>query len=106
MKRIIFLLISFSLTIAASAQTDPTPQETARNFMRSGDWDNAILVSRQALQMEPGSRDLQKDLAMSYLYKRDFANALETVKPMMDRDDADVVTYQIGGNVYKALEMV
>jgi len=47
--------------------------------------------------------DLTKDLVLAYTYKRDFAKALETVKPMLDRDDADVQTYQIAGNVYKAL---
>ncbi len=74
--------------------------------MRSGDWDNAILVLNRALQGDPKNLDLQKDLAMAFYYKRDYTRALETVKPMLDRDDADVVVYQIGGNVYKALEEV
>ena len=71
--------------------------------MRTGDWDNAILVLNKALQQDKNNLELQKDLALSYLYKRDFIRALETVKPMMEREDADVQTYQIGGNVYKAL---
>jgi tetratricopeptide (TPR) repeat protein len=81
-------------------------QETARSFMRQGDFDNAILVLNRALQQEPSSLDLQKDLTMAYYYKRDFVKALELVKPMLERDDADVVTYQIAGNVFKALEEV
>jgi tetratricopeptide (TPR) repeat protein len=91
---------------SSSAQPDQTARETARAFMRTGDWNNAILVLNNALQKEPNSLDLQKDLALSYLYKRDFSKALEVVSPMLERDDADVVTYQIGGNVYKALEMI
>ena len=102
----IFPLLSFSIATSVFAQSEPTPQETARSFMRTGDFDNAILVLKKALQQNPNSLDLQKDLAMSYLYKRDFASAMNVVKPMLERDDADVVTYQIGGNVYKALEMV
>jgi tetratricopeptide (TPR) repeat protein len=49
---------------------------------------------------------MQKDLVMSYYYKRDYEKALEGVKVLMDREDADVVSYQIAGNVYKALEEV
>ncbi|HLG38820.1 MAG TPA: hypothetical protein VI461_04090, partial [Chitinophagaceae bacterium] len=32
--------------------------------------------------------------------------ALEGVKSLLDRDDADEVTYQMAGNIYKALEQV
>src|SRR5438309_7448278 len=104
MKKILLALFTVSaLTVFAQ---DQSPQETARNYMRTGDWDNAILVLKSALQKDQANIDLQKDLALSYLYKRDYIKALETVKPMLDREDVDVVTYQIGGNVYKALEMV
>lgn len=105
MKKYLLLLFSFSLFASAFAQEQST-QETARGFMRSGDWDNAILVLNRALQLDPQNLDLQKDLAMSYYYKRDYAKALDRVKPMLDRSDADEVVYQIGGNVYKALEEV
>ncbi|MGB5030049.1 MAG: hypothetical protein WBO38_16225, partial [Chitinophagaceae bacterium] len=50
--------------------------------------------------------DLQKDLVMSYYLKRDYAKAMEGAKGLIDRDDADVISYQIAGNVYKALEEV
>jgi tetratricopeptide (TPR) repeat protein len=43
---------------------------------------------------------------MSYYLKRDFQKALKGVEALMDRDDADAVSYQIAGNVYKALEQV
>src|SRR4030095_13362953 len=49
---------------------------------------------------------LQKDLVMSYYLKRDYVRALEGVEKLVERDDADIVTYQIAGNVYKALEEV
>jgi len=106
MKRLFSFVLSLSVAAGAWAQPAQSPQETARAYMRAGDWNNSILVLRAALQGDPNNLDYQKDLAMSYLYKRDFAKALEVVKPMLDRDDADVVTYQIGGNVYKALEEV
>jgi tetratricopeptide (TPR) repeat protein len=105
MKKFFFLLFS-AFIFAGSFAQEATPQETARNFMRSGDWDNAILVLNRALLGDSKNLELQKDLAMAYYYKRDYARALETVKPLLDRDDADVAVYQIGGNVYKALEEV
>ena len=43
---------------------------------------------------------------MSYYLKRDYAKALDGVEEIVDRNDADVMTYQIAGNVYKALEQV
>jgi tetratricopeptide (TPR) repeat protein len=107
MKRIFLLLFFASLVVSGFAQAqEASVQQTARDYMRSGDWDNAVLVLNRALQQEPRNLDYQKDLAMTYFYKRDYARALEQVKPMLERDDADVPVYQIAGNVYKAMEMV
>ena len=72
--------------------------------MRSGDFDNAIVVLNRALQMDKNNLELQKDLVMTYYLKRDYVKAVEGVKELIDRDDVDVVTFQIAGNVYKALE--
>ena len=91
--------------MAALAQ-EQSLQETARSFMRTGDFDNAIVVLNRALEQDKNNLDLQKDLALAYYYKRDYAKALDVVKPMLENDDADVMTYQIGGNIYKALEEV
>lgn len=107
MKKYFLLLFSAIFFFSAFSQAqDASPQETAHNFMRSGDWDNAILVLNRALLQDPKNLDLQKDLALSYYYKKDYAHALDQVKPMLDRDDADEAVFQIGGNVYKALEEV
>ncbi|MFL5810489.1 MAG: tetratricopeptide repeat protein [Flavisolibacter sp.] len=102
MKKIFLFLFGFVFSFSLFAQ-DQTPQETARGFMRTGDFDNAILVLNRAIQQDRNNIELLKDLALSYTYKRDFAKALEIVKPLLERDDADVQTYQIGGNIYKAL---
>ena len=108
MKKFLPLLLLLTLSWKADAQpTDiKTLQQTARTFMQTGDFDNAIIVLTRALQQDSKNLELQKDLVMSYYLKRDYAKALEGVKEMVDRDDADVVTYQIAGNVYKALEEV
>lgn len=108
MKKITLLLLAFACTLYGYSQPADTKtlQETARNFMLSGDYDNAIIVLTRALQGDPQNLDMQKDLVMNYYLKRDYEKALEGVKKLVDRDDADVVTFQIAGNVYKALEQV
>jgi len=63
-------------------------------------------VLTRALRQDKDNLELQKDLVNAYYYKRDYEKALEGVKTIMDRNDADVVSYQIAGNVYKALEQV
>lgn len=107
MKKYILIFTCLLSGIILFAQDDPkTLQENARTFMKQGDFNNAILILNRALQMDKDNLEMQKDLAQAYYYKRDFVNALEIVKKMTDREDADVVTYQIAGNVYKAVEEV
>src|SRR5688572_31896672 len=105
MKRLFLILSSALLAFATLAQPE-NPQETARGFMKVGDWDNAILVLTKALQSDPNNLELSKDLAFSYLYDKNYSKALDVIKPLLDRDDADVPTFQIAGNIYKALEEV
>jgi Tfp pilus assembly protein PilF len=106
MKKFFSVLIIALTAAAAMAQPGDvkTMQETARAFMQTGDFDNAIIVLTRALQQDTKNLELQKDLVMSYYLKRDYVRALEGVKSLIDRDDADVISYQIAGNVYKALE--
>ncbi|MES2883051.1 MAG: hypothetical protein V4676_12950 [Bacteroidota bacterium] len=106
MKHLLLAVFSLVIMVNGFAQTEPTSKEAARSFMRNGDWDNAILVLNRALQVEPTDIDLQKDLVMAYYYKKDYTKALEKVQPLLNRDDVDVMTFQLGGNVYKALEEV
>lgn len=106
MKQFLLSALLLTLLLSALAQGEPTTRDAARNFMRNGDWDNAILVLNRGLLAEPKALDLQKDLVMAYYYKRDYAKALEKIQPMLDQDDVDVMTYQLAGNIYKALEEV
>ena len=108
MKKIFFLLIVFvaSFSVMAQPEDPKTLHETAKTFMRSGDFDNAIIVLTRALQQDKNNLEMQKDLVMSYYLKRDYQKALDGVEALIDRDDADAVIFQIAGNVYKALEQV
>ncbi len=104
----IFLFIALSVSVISSAQPEEVKKlhETAKSFMRSGDFDNAIIVLTRALQQDKKNLELEKDLVMSYYFKREYSKALEGAKSLIDRDDADAVSFQIAGNVYKALEEV
>src|SRR5688572_16657164 len=108
MKKILlgfFIAAMFSFNLAAQQPTK-TLQENARTFMKDGDFDNAIIILNRALMQDKNNLELQKDLVQAYYYKRDFEKALAGVKAIIDRPDADVITFQIAGNVYKALEDV
>lgn len=101
------LLFSVYMSKAQDADTK-TIQETAKNYMRQGDYSNAILVLSRALQntANTDNLDLQKDLAFAYYLNRDYSHALEVAKTFPDRKDVDVQSYQILGMVYKAIEEV
>lgn len=91
--------------MCAFVYSQDSPLETARTFMRSGDFDNAILVLNNAIKQDANNLDLKKDLVLAYTYKRDFAKALELVKPLVEGNDADEQTFQVAGNVYRALAL-
>ena len=78
--------------------------ETAKAYMRQGDYANAIVVLNRALKEESNNIEISKDLAFSYYLQRNYSQSLETVKPLLDRKDADEQCYQIAGLVYKAIE--
>jgi tetratricopeptide (TPR) repeat protein len=104
------IILSFSLiilvAIAGTAQNQDLKkqQETAKAFIREGDYTNAILVLNRTLPGDPTNLELLKDLAFAYYLKRDYAKALETAKPFAERKDSDIQAYQILALVYKALE--
>lgn len=100
----LFVLPGLS-SLAQNAQPEwQKIQETAKTYMRNGDYNNAVLVLNRALITWPDNLELLKDLAFSYYLKRDYVKALETAKPFADRKDVDVQAYQILAMVYKALE--
>ncbi len=103
MKRIFSFFLG--LAIAATALAQPGPRETARGFMMKGDFNNAILVLNKALESDRENLELSKDLALAYTYDKNFTKALNVVKPLVERDDADEATFQVAGNVYRALAL-
>jgi tetratricopeptide (TPR) repeat protein len=107
MKKILSLFLLSLAALTVTAQDDvKTLHATAKSFLLSGDYNNAIVVLNRALLQDKNNLELQKDLVQAYYYKQDYEKALEGVEALIDRDDADVMTFQIAGNVYKALEEV
>ena len=109
MKKIFLSLVfvlSLACTVIKAQEGQTNLHETGRTFMRSGDFDNAILVLSRALQQDPKNVEIKKDLVMSHYYKRDYSKAKDLLEPLLEGDDADEIAYQIGGNIYKALEEV
>jgi Tfp pilus assembly protein PilF len=78
-------------------------RETAMAYQRQGDYANAVIVLNRALEQASGSVELQTDLAYVYFLQRDFGKALDVIKPLIERDDAEIRTFQIAGNVYRAI---
>lgn len=107
MKKTALLLFVCFVSLYSFAQTQDAEKlhETAKTFMKQGDYPNAILVLNRAQQLDPQNLAIAKDLALNYYFKRDIPKALETIKPILDRDDVDDQSFQIGGNIYRAAEM-
>ena len=107
MKKLVIFFSILTLSLAVFGQEDPkTMHQTARGFMAQGDWDNAILVLNRLLQNDKNNIDYNKDMVQCYYYKREYEKAIEGVKVLINRDDVDMMSFQLAGNVYKALEDV
>lgn len=96
--------VFLSLHSVAQQQDTKTMLESAKNFQKKGDYNNAVLVLNRAMQQDPDNLDVQKDLAFALYLKTDIDKALETIKPLLERRDADVQIYQVAGMIYKAKE--
>ena len=108
MKKILSILMLSSLILGNSVFAQSTDQlhETAKAFMRQGDFSNAVLVLNRALRQMPENTAFAKDLALSYYYQKDNLKALEIIKPVLDSKDVDDQCFQIAGNIYKQLDQI
>jgi hypothetical protein len=103
MKKIFFSIccLGFLQLSLAQSQTAAELHETAKSFMKQGDFGNAVLVLKRAQQQEPGNIPISKDLAMSYYYQNDNPMALQVINGIVDRDEVDDQTFQIAGMIYR-----
>ena len=97
------LVLAGILTVQwGMAQDNAELKQTANSFLRSGDFNNAILVLNQAIQNAPDDIQLKKDLAFAYYLKGDYNRAYTVVSPLVDKKDADIHLFQIAGNIYQS----
>lgn len=99
----VMLLLTLSFLQVSAQQTASQMRETAMAFQRQGDYGNAVIVLNRAIEQAPGSMELLTDLAYVYYLQRDFGKAIDVIKPLTERDDAEIRTYQIAGNIYRAI---
>ncbi len=107
MKKFLLILVVFAFAQDAISQAEDKVrkiQETAKGFVREGDFNNAVLVLNRGLQGDNNNLELLKELAFTFYLKQDYVRALEVAKPFADREDVDVQAYQILAMIYKALE--
>ena len=103
MKFLFSFLICF-LALNLSAQDDVQKLlETARTFTRQGDYTNAILVLNRAAALKPGDLGIEKDIAYNQYLAGNLDQAAVLAKQLLEREDADVQTFQIAGNIFKGM---
>jgi tetratricopeptide (TPR) repeat protein len=103
-KKLFFSFVILLAAFTVAAQDAAELHETARTFMRQGDYTNAILVLNRAAQLDPKNIEIQKDLGLNYYFAKDFAKALDIYKPILERTDADDQCFQIAGDIYLAMD--
>ncbi|HMH33391.1 MAG TPA: tetratricopeptide repeat protein [Puia sp.] len=106
MNRFFAFVLLLAMYDASFAQQEDvgTLHATAKTFMRQGDFSNAVLVLTRALKQSPKDLEVLKDLAFTYYLQKNYSAALETVKPLIERKDADEQCFQILGLVYNVIE--
>jgi tetratricopeptide (TPR) repeat protein len=104
MKKFLFYVGFLLSGLTCFAQQLDSLHKAARQFMRNGDYPNAVIVLSNALKMEPGNLELQKDLSFTYYLQRNYSASVESGRKLIARDDADEQCYQILGMAYKAID--
>jgi tetratricopeptide (TPR) repeat protein len=102
-KFLLLLLLCFAYTFSSYAQDAKQLHETAQGYLKEGDYQNAILVLNRALELEPNNTEILKEAVFANYLKRDFAKAIEIGKPLVDRPDADLRSFQLLGLAYKSI---
>ena len=100
----LFIPICCLLSLASFAQQEEgkTIQETVSNFIKQGDYPNAVVVINRALQQDQNNQQLLRELAFVQYLQRDYNRALNTIKPVLERKDTDVPSFQVAAMIYKA----
>lgn len=101
--RIVFLFIVFLISFQfAGAQT--TAAQRAKNFIRVGDYGNAVVVLTRALESDRDNMEMREDLALAYYLQQDYPKALTAIQPVIESRDNDDRSFQILGMIHEAMD--
>ncbi|HMC99062.1 MAG TPA: tetratricopeptide repeat protein [Ferruginibacter sp.] len=92
-KVFLFTICLTGVSLFGRTQTAAQLHETARTFMRSGDYANAVLVLNRAILLDPKNIEISKDLGLNYYFAKDYTKALEICKLLFDKDGVDDQLY-------------
>ena len=104
MKNLLYAICLILPGPACYAQQADSLQKVAKQFMRNGDYPNAIIVLGNAVKMDPDNLEIQKELAFTYYLQRNYSASIESGRKLIARKDADEQCYQILGMAYKAID--
>ncbi|HTO14383.1 MAG TPA: tetratricopeptide repeat protein [Edaphocola sp.] len=102
------LLICILPLISLKAQPSLTSPELLQSIKEAteatnrGDYNNAIALYNYAIRLSPDNVPLRRDLAYCYFLKKDYDNANEVLKPILNSESADPQTYQLAAGIEQA----
>jgi tetratricopeptide (TPR) repeat protein len=104
MKKVFFAIGYFLIYSTCFAQYADSLDRVAKQFMRNGDYANAVIVLSNALKADPENLEIQKDLTFNYYLQKNYSAAVESGRKLIARKDADEQCYQILGMALKAVD--
>ena len=95
MKKILLLSCFLFLYTLVFSQSDDIEKlhENAKAFMRQGDYANASLILVRAQSQAPDNIEIIKDLAFDYYLQKENEKNLETIKTVLEKNNADDKAY-------------
>lgn len=97
-----FFLFVFSCPAAFSQSNTTELYKRAQTFIRSGDYANAIIILKRTLEIQPQSALYRQALAYAYSLNRNYRDAEKMIETVLRSNAANIQTYQIAGNIYRA----
>lgn len=74
----------------------------AKEYIRTSDYANAIMVFNQAVAVEPNNLIFRRELATAYYLQKDMLKAEKIISPLLKQKEADVETFQVASRVLRA----
>jgi tetratricopeptide (TPR) repeat protein len=98
-----FCLLFIGYFTSLAQQTSKQLQDSAKTLLQQGNFDRAVVLLDRARRAEPDNIEILKDISFANYLKRDFAQAIEIGKGIVERPDADQQSFQVLGLSYKAI---